>query len=322
MSERAGLERRYRRLLALYPRDHRRQHEEEMLGVLLADAHEGQRRPGFAESADLVIGALRIRMRMTPGSSRDSRWRDALSVVSVVVPLLLLGYVIAYSGVSGALLSAATSPLQLPSWSSYIASWPEWADGLVLTLLVLFRLRRSAALVAVIATATQVLFGLTGPSGSSGSAGDALWTFLGGLAAISLILSPGPARGLEILKWWRVVLLAVGSICLAALAQGNWYYVPGLSADDSVVLTAAIVGVTGLASLRSPVGRRVVALLTVPAVPFVLGSLGTFGGAGPLSPFLPPAVVALYLVPILIAALIVVLGRYSRRRAARQQTSS
>ena len=33
---RSRMEKRYRRLLALYPRDHRREHAEEMVGVLLA----------------------------------------------------------------------------------------------------------------------------------------------------------------------------------------------------------------------------------------------------------------------------------------------
>jgi hypothetical protein len=32
------IEKRYRRLLALYPKDHRREHAEEMVGVLLAAA--------------------------------------------------------------------------------------------------------------------------------------------------------------------------------------------------------------------------------------------------------------------------------------------
>ena len=35
---RSRMEKRYRRLLALYPKDHRREHAEEMVGVLLAAA--------------------------------------------------------------------------------------------------------------------------------------------------------------------------------------------------------------------------------------------------------------------------------------------
>jgi hypothetical protein len=45
-TERAALERRYRRLLRCYPPGHREVHREEMLGVLLATARPGQRAPG------------------------------------------------------------------------------------------------------------------------------------------------------------------------------------------------------------------------------------------------------------------------------------
>src|SRR5437868_4916446 len=70
------MEKRYRRLLALYPKDHRRDHAEEMVGVLLAaDGDTQVRAPKqvawalrfgqrAADSADLIGGALRIRARM------------------------------------------------------------------------------------------------------------------------------------------------------------------------------------------------------------------------------------------------------------------
>ncbi len=63
MTEQAGLERGYRRLLACYPKAYRRDNGDEILGVLMATAREGQRRVGLAESADLVRGALRMRLR-------------------------------------------------------------------------------------------------------------------------------------------------------------------------------------------------------------------------------------------------------------------
>jgi hypothetical protein len=57
---------RYRRLLAWYPRDHRERHGEEMLGVLLAGA-EDRTRPSRKETADLLLGALRLHLRRTVG---------------------------------------------------------------------------------------------------------------------------------------------------------------------------------------------------------------------------------------------------------------
>jgi hypothetical protein len=56
------LERRYRRLLALYPQAFRSEHEQEMLAVLIAGAAEGQRRPSLDEAIDLVSNAMFIRM--------------------------------------------------------------------------------------------------------------------------------------------------------------------------------------------------------------------------------------------------------------------
>ena len=56
-----ALERAYRRLLALYPKWFRQEHEEEMIGVLLAGG-QGQSRPRLGESLDLVRGAAAMRL--------------------------------------------------------------------------------------------------------------------------------------------------------------------------------------------------------------------------------------------------------------------
>src|SRR5262249_33707934 len=63
MSGPPALERGYRRLLAWYPRGFRREHEEELLAVLLAGARPGQRRPGLAEAVNLMISGLGARLR-------------------------------------------------------------------------------------------------------------------------------------------------------------------------------------------------------------------------------------------------------------------
>ena len=65
MTNSSRLERRYRSLLALYPKDYRREHEQEILSVLMAAATEGQQRPRLAESADLVRSAILMRLRRT-----------------------------------------------------------------------------------------------------------------------------------------------------------------------------------------------------------------------------------------------------------------
>jgi hypothetical protein len=67
----AGLEQRYRRLLAWYPRVFRRENGAEILAVLMACAPDGQRRPVLAEYANLIRNGLLLRLR--PGLPRSAR---------------------------------------------------------------------------------------------------------------------------------------------------------------------------------------------------------------------------------------------------------
>jgi len=67
MNGSADLERRYRRLLAFYPRKFRAENSEEILAVLLDCAQDGQTRPGPGAAADLLKGALWMRLR-PPGT--------------------------------------------------------------------------------------------------------------------------------------------------------------------------------------------------------------------------------------------------------------
>ena len=143
------IEKRYRRLLALYPKDHRREHAEEMVGVLLAaDGDTQVRAPNpvawalrfgqhTADSADLIGGALRIRGRMALNrlqrtrwlswTVRDQRWSDALAVVSVIAPLLLLVAALTEFRIPQAVASSITGH---PHWGLTASLGPgRPADG-------------------------------------------------------------------------------------------------------------------------------------------------------------------------------------------------
>jgi hypothetical protein len=98
MNEHASLERRYRRLLAWYPRAFRRENEEEILTVLLACAQDGQQRPGLAASADLVKGAILMRLRPAPGLPRTVAAAVRLMWAGAAVTLAGLVTVIATAG--------------------------------------------------------------------------------------------------------------------------------------------------------------------------------------------------------------------------------
>ena len=100
MTDSTHLERRYRRLLAFYPKAFRREREQEILSVLMAGAAEGQRRPRMAESFDLLTNAISLRARQTrlPGSWEYRHARLMLSVRVligiwlVILTMILYGY--------------------------------------------------------------------------------------------------------------------------------------------------------------------------------------------------------------------------------------
>jgi hypothetical protein len=98
ISEPARLERRYRWLLACYPRAYRRENEEEILAVLLACARDGQRRPGLADSADLVKAALRMRLWPAARTPRSVRTAVRLMCAGVAAELACVIITVATTG--------------------------------------------------------------------------------------------------------------------------------------------------------------------------------------------------------------------------------
>jgi hypothetical protein len=88
----ADLERRYRRLLVCYPAAFRREHEAEILSVLMAGAAEGQRWPRLAEAADLVRSAIymRLRNRLRTSWAWEYKHRRVMVPVRVVCGIWLV----------------------------------------------------------------------------------------------------------------------------------------------------------------------------------------------------------------------------------------
>jgi hypothetical protein len=182
------LERRYRWLLACYPARYRRVYEQEMLAVLMTAAREGQRRPGLAEAADLMVGALRVRLQPSRVDPAEPVWRDALAILSVILPVAML-------------LISATQQTQLTA-------------PLALVALVLLRLRRLAALAAA-----ATLFWLAFFSGSAtlvNGTADAPGFLALGLEIVALTASPGPRRGLQLLTWKHTALAVIATLAVSA----------------------------------------------------------------------------------------------------------
>jgi hypothetical protein len=89
MSNSPGLERRYRRLLACYPRTFRREYEQEILSVLMAGAEEGQQWPRPREAADLIKRAVWMCLRpRAPRSQPTVFWAVVLMYVCAALRLL------------------------------------------------------------------------------------------------------------------------------------------------------------------------------------------------------------------------------------------
>ena len=255
MSGTAGLEGRYLRLLALYPAEHRRAHQEEMLGVLMTGARAGQRRPGLAESADLILGALRIRLHLAPGQLAGALWRDALAVVSTVLPLIILVYfgvlTLSLLGEHGALagLLARNDAERLAVWT-------------VLSACVLLRLRRTAALVAAALLIWAASPATYTPGWMYLSLNSTLIFVTLGLEVAALLASPGPRRGLQILTWKGYATAA--AVPAAVASAGLWVWLSHPAVAAAVAFLAIALAIAGTV-MTSALGWRVAALLSVPA---------------------------------------------------------
>ena len=215
----AVLERRYLRLLRCYPPGHREFHREEMLGVLLAAARPGQRTPGLGQAVNLAACGLVIRVRRIPGWLAADAGQDALAVVSLIAPAVV---VILLALGRGAM--DATAAARVPFWT-LLPVLPSLGESVVVlawlavVLLGLADCRGAAAVIAAISLTLAWLAVLTASVQQSGDLSQGLFQFLGtvdvpvvlaSLAACSLALSPGPLRGLAIVGWRRACLMIAG----------------------------------------------------------------------------------------------------------------
>lgn len=120
------LERSYRRWLRWYPRAFRREHEEEVLAVLLAGARDGQRRPELVECLDLVRGAMSLRLR--PRLPRSNRSAYQLMKLLCIGAVAELAAVITIAGTIGdvrANVVARNPGFTASQWHAVVASQLE-----------------------------------------------------------------------------------------------------------------------------------------------------------------------------------------------------
>lgn len=147
MTGTAELERRYRRWLRWYPRDFRREHEPEMLAVLVAGARDGQRRPEPMECLDLLGSALRMHARpRVPCSDRSALAAIRLMYAGAMVELATAIVVLASIGDVKSAIIARNPRFSDAQWHAEVGGrlaptavaalvavglwlWLAWANG-------------------------------------------------------------------------------------------------------------------------------------------------------------------------------------------------
>jgi hypothetical protein len=259
-----------------------------MLGVLLASARPGQRRPGDAQTLNLIACGLAIRGRR---ALTAEPWQDALAPVSLIVPVLTL--VFAALAVALSVRQVATPDHAYPSAPSFWAltlrpdfEGPAAVMGcwLAVVLLALAGRRRAAAAVACVPLALDlaVLLSLVMQRTDAWSGGllTFLWTagsgppVLASLAVCSLAFSAGPRRGLAIAGSRRAWLMTAGLSVLLGWPTVVILANPAVQLPDSVfglldVLAVAVV--IALTRRRGIASGRVAALLAIGFLPSLVG---------------------------------------------------
>lgn len=279
----AELERRYRRLLAVHPWEHRRTYEEEMIAVLLADARPGQTRPGFRDTVDLVGAGLRARLRVGARGFTEPAWADAAAVTGVLVTLVLLAA--AAKGLADQLVPNPDLPPPARPVGPDAVDWLRVVGWAAVAVAALTGLRRTAAGLAwsaVVAWLVLVGPGLVDqPTYVVGTLPQLALTLL---AAAALAVPAAPRRALAVLRLSRTVVLILAPLAVVAVLEASrlsgagvdtvgpvpvyvfygvlearsetllWLYVAGFAAAALAVLVA-------VATLAAPVRRRIAVLL-------------------------------------------------------------
>ena len=201
----ARLERGYRRRLAWYPAAFRRESEAEILVVLLDAARDGQRRVGLAESADLIRGALRMRLRPPGRPPRTVRSAVRLMRLAAAVELAALITIVVtaasvrqdilqrdpahwHSVLAQLILAASVAPLGMALWlflARALARGQDWPRLVCAALFCLLTGKLIVALAdhaAVYARADMI-------------AGGTLWVLA--LAVLALIFSRPVTRYIQ-----------------------------------------------------------------------------------------------------------------------------
>lgn len=239
--EHSALERRYRRLLALYPASWRARHDEEVLAVLLECAPPGRARPGWRDAADLIGHALAERARRAGRSPTRDDTRSgfalagivALAVLAAVSVLQLIALVpnaAVWASGGGATFNPGAGYLTEPSGAPIVALAAS-AACLIACACWVARLRRGALIAIALTDAGFLLAALLLRNGLYTVSWPLIMVILG-LAAVAtvLIVHRGVSAAGRELIGARGGIELIGAVVLAAEIAG-WQH---LAWADSV----------------------------------------------------------------------------------------
>lgn len=261
----AQLERAYRTLLHVYPRDYRESRGDELVGTLLDAAEPGRVRPSWREALPLVAEGLRVRTGADAPARVVDRWGEAARTAAVVAGLglvvltlpdalvLLRRDLVDGAGVSQIVVLDLLAPVLLLLTVAAAHVTTPWRAALV------------GVLPGVAAAAQVVQFG-------GGVNGRVVMLAALYLIPCGLLLVSGrrPAPGRR--QRWRTALpvLALAPAGLATVALAP------LAGTDC---EGAVAGVAGLLVLGGAAACLVWAVVVDPHVAMAFGMLPAAGGA-------------------------------------------
>ncbi|MET8043477.1 hypothetical protein ABZU25_21755 [Micromonospora sp. NPDC005215] len=318
------LERRYRRLLAVYPWEHRRVYEDEMVAVLLAEARPGQRQPAAADVRNLVGAGLRARLRVGARGFTTSTWADAAAVTGLLVGLVLLA--LAGKATLDQLIHAPGLPPGYEPSRPDLVDWLRVAGWAGVCAAVLLGWRWLAAGLAWAGVLGWGAFVAPEASANPTHVVDTLPQFLLAVVAAGALTVPAPRRRVvALLGVRRLVVLLLAPLAMVALLVVNRVTSPtfdfvdeasfrvfyGLEASSELVLwlfvaglaVAALAMLVAVARLTPGVRRRIVVMLS-PVATLALVIDSTLAGwststmnMGHVIPLVPAQWAMLVLVP-------------------------
>ncbi|MGA8116764.1 MAG: hypothetical protein WCA46_24275 [Actinocatenispora sp.] len=252
------LEHRYRRLLALYPRRHREHYEDEMVAVLLADTPEGHSHPGVAATADLVVGALRLRTADLAGYLSGGAGRRAATLAALVVAMIMTVRGVRHA--SSEVFELIHVPGYVPTWATHVETLVNvgWLLVLVPTLLGWRRLATGLAALLTLGLAA-ILVGQYVDSPTV-AAYNASYLILGAVATVGL--ATGESGRILARRIGARRLMAIGAVCTPFMLweNRNLARVPGQFGAYYDFVSGSILGWSVFVALP------VVAVVVVPAV--------------------------------------------------------